>query len=76
MFVRTAAHLYNVPLTTIRNRLSGRAHPGTVTIGKPPIFPMLEEAKLVNPIKAISSYGYVCTRQETVNLALNFSIQL
>jgi DDE superfamily endonuclease/helix-turn-helix, Psq domain len=76
MPVRTAVKLFSVPRTTLRDRLSGRVHPDTVTTGKPPLFSMFEEARLVSHIKTMAGYGYGYTRQECVNLAMDLAVQL
>ncbi|XP_053391991.1 uncharacterized protein LOC128554706 [Mercenaria mercenaria] len=76
MPVKTAARLFNVPRTTLRDRLNGKVHPDTVTTGKPPLFSLMEEAKLVNHIKTMANYGYGYTRQECVNLAFDLAVQL
>ena len=75
MPVRKAAKLFNVPRTTLRDRLSGRIHIDKVTT-KLPLLSQLEEVKLVNHIKTTASYGYGYTRQECVNLASDMAVQV
>ena len=75
MPVSKAAKLYNIPRTTLRDRLSGRVHIDTVTT-KLPLFTLLEESKLADHIKTMASYGYGYTRQECVNIASDITIQL
>ena len=73
--VSKAAKLYNIPRTTLRDRLSGRVHIDTVTT-KLPLFTLLEESKLADHIKTMASYEYGYTRQECENIASDMAIQL
>ena len=75
MPVRKAARLFDIPRTTLRDRLSGRIHIDTVTT-KLPLLSQLEEVKLVNHIKTMASYGYGYTRQICVNLASDMAVQV
>ena len=75
MSVRTAVKLFNIPRTTLRDRLSGKVHIDTVTT-KLPLFTVLEESKFVDHIKTMASYGYGYSRQECVDLASDMAMQL
>lgn len=76
MPVKRAAKRYNIPVTTLRDRVLGKINPETLSSGKVPLFTMLEEAKLAEHFKTIASYGYGYTRQESVDLASDFAYQL
>ena len=73
--IRKAAKLFDIPRTTLRDRLSGRIHIDTV-ITKLPLLSQLEEVKLANHIKTMASYSYGYTRQECVNLASDMAVQV
>lgn len=71
-----AAKIYGVPEQTLRDRVKGKIHPDCVTTGRDPIFSMFEEAKIVEHLKIMASYGYGYTKQETVDLASDYAVQL
>jgi len=76
MSVKKAAKIYNVPITTLRNRVLGKVDHASALIRKHPMITHDEELKLVHHIKTMAGYGYGYTRQECVNLASDFAVQL
>ncbi len=75
MSVRRASKVFGVPDSTLRDRVLNKISPDAV-FGKAPLLTLYEEAKLADHLKTMASYGYGYTRQETVDLASDFSIQL
>jgi len=76
MSVKKAAKVFNVPITTLRDRVLGKVDHASALIGKHPMFTHDEELKLVHHIKTMAGFGYGYTRQECVNLASDFAVQL
>ena len=71
-----ASKMYMVPENTLRDRVLGKIDPDNVVMGKLPLFTQYEEAKIVEHIKTMASFGYDYTVQECVDLASDFAIQL
>ncbi|XP_063401995.1 uncharacterized protein LOC134686219 [Mytilus trossulus] len=72
MSQRKAALQLNVPRQTLRDRITGKISPDCVTTGRAPVFWLEEEARLVEHVKSMASYGYGYTRQEVTDLATDF----
>ena len=73
--VLKAARTYGVPETTLRDRVMGRVDPET-GMGSVPLFSQLEEVQMVNHVRTMADFGYGYTRQECVDLATDFAVQL
>ena len=73
--VLKAARTYGVPETTLRDRVMGRVDPET-GMGSVPLFSQLEEVQIVNHVRTMADFGYGYTRQECVDLATDFAVQL
>lgn len=65
-----------VPKTTLRDRLLGKVDPECVTSGKAPVSNMEEKARLAEHLKVMASYVYGYTRQEVVDIATDYRVQL
>ncbi|XP_053388230.1 uncharacterized protein LOC128551405 [Mercenaria mercenaria] len=74
--VRKAAALTRVPESTLRDRTLGNVHPDTTSAGTAPLFDQFQEVKLVNHFKKMAAFGYGYTRQECVDIASDFAVQL
>ena len=74
--VRKASKQFCIPMQTLRDRTSGRIDPDCVTTGRPPMFSSEEEVKIVEHLKAVSSYGYGYTRSEVALIASDYAVQL
>jgi len=74
--VRKAAKLFRVPESTLRDRTLGLVSINTLSAGGPPLFEHFEEAKLVQHIKTMAGYGHGYTRQECVDIATDYAVQL
>ena len=74
--VSKAAKLYGVPDQTLRDRVTGHISIDTLKSGRSPIFSLDEEVKLVGHLQAVAKYGYGYTRQEVVDIASDYSVQL
>ena len=73
--VRKASILYDVPLTTLRDRVDGRVSEETVKSGHDTLLSQEEEARLVNHIKYTSEVGHGYTRSQVVELATDLAIR-
>lgn len=73
MSQRRAALQFNVPRQTIRDRIIGKIDPECVTTGRSPVFSLEEEARIVDHIKEMASFGYGYTRQEVTDLGTDFA---
>lgn len=76
MSVKRAALTYNVPVTTLRDRVLGKVHHESAVHGKSPLFTRDEEFRLKNHFKTMASLGYGYTRSECVDIATDFAVQI
>ena len=74
--VRRGSKQFDVPMQTLRDRVLGKVDPECVTTGRAPIFSMVEESHIVEHLKAVAKYGYGYIRQEVVDLASDYAVQL
>ncbi|KAJ8301136.1 hypothetical protein KUTeg_020123 [Tegillarca granosa] len=74
--VRKAAKLYDVPLTTLRDRVDGRCSVETVKSGPEPLFSQEEEVRLVNFVSYMASLGYGLSRTHVLEVASDLAIYL
>ena len=74
--VRRASIQFSVPMQTLRDRVLGKVQPDTVTTGRAPVLSMDEEARIVEHLQTVAKYGYGYTRQEVVDIASDFAVQL
>lgn len=74
--VLKASRIYKVPENTIRDRVLGKIDPDNVVMGKVPLFEQFEESKLVDHFKTMANYGYGYTRQECVDIASDYAVEL
>ena len=74
--VTKAALLYGVPEQTLRDRVKGRVSIDTTKSGTGPLFNVEEEAKLVDHLHSLARNGYGFIRQEVVEIANDYSLQL
>uniref|UniRef100_A0A6P7GXW1 Uncharacterized protein LOC114348123 n=1 Tax=Diabrotica virgifera virgifera TaxID=50390 RepID=A0A6P7GXW1_DIAVI len=70
MKVSTACNLYEVPRSTIRNKLSGRAPETSGKVGRSPVLGKIIEDRLVHWIKTTAKMGFPICRE-----GLYFSIK-
>ena len=75
MSVHGAAKRFQVPLTTLRNRVDGRIHIDTFH-GGIPLFDQEQESGIVEHVKTMSEIGYGYTRAELVDLASDYAFSL
>ena len=76
MSVRKAARQFAIPRQTLRNRTTGKIDADCVATGRVPVLSMEEEAKLVDHLKIMASYGYGYTRQEVADIASDYVVHL
>jgi len=76
MPISTAAKCYGVPRSSLQDRILGKVDLDTVKSGPDPLFSQEQEALLCNHIKTMAEVGYGYSRQETMNLASEFAVQL
>ena len=62
--VRRASKECNVPITTIRDRVLDKIDAECISSGRPPLLSLDDEAKIVNHLKLVATYGYGYTRSE------------
>ena len=74
--VRKASILYDVPLTTFRDRVNDRVSEETVKSGPDTLLSQKEEARLVNHFKYTTEVGYSYTRSQVVELATDLAIHI
>ena len=70
MGAKRAARIYDVPPTTLKDRLSGRVKHGTKP-GPAPYLSKKEEDELVKFLMKCSEVGCGKTRRETITIVLN-----
>jgi hypothetical protein len=74
--VRKASILYDVPLTTLRDRVDVRVSEETVKSGPDTLLSQEEEARLVNHFKYTTEVGYGYTRSQVFELATDLAIHI
>uniref|UniRef100_A0A8W8NV40 HTH psq-type domain-containing protein n=1 Tax=Magallana gigas TaxID=29159 RepID=A0A8W8NV40_MAGGI len=76
MSVHGASKQFQVPLTTLRDRVDGRISIDVVLSGPPPLFTQEQESYINEHIKTMSEIGYGYTRAEVLNLASDYAVDL
>lgn len=76
MSVHGAAKQFQVPLTTLRDRVDGQISIDVVSLKPPPLFTQEQESYIVEHIKMMSEIGYEYTRAEVLNLASDYAVDL
>lgn len=76
MSIRNASLTYGVPKTTLIDRLHGRISVDVVKSGPSPIFTQEQEALLAKHLECMAEVGYGYSRQETINLATDYAINM
>lgn len=76
MSIRKASLYYNVPKTTLIDRLHGRISLDTVKAGPAPLFTLDQENLLESHIQTMGEVGFGYTRHETINLASDYAYAL
>lgn len=71
--VRKASETYNVPRSTLSDRVSGRVLPGAKS-GPPKVLTDEEEEELVSFLSRLSDIGYPKTRKQVVDLVNHIAI--
>ncbi|KAH3771768.1 hypothetical protein DPMN_173095 [Dreissena polymorpha] len=76
MSIRKSALYFNVPKTTLIDRLHGRISIDTVKPGPDPLFTLDQESLLASHIQTMGEVGFGYTRKETINLASDYAFTL
>jgi hypothetical protein len=76
MSARKAARQFSVPRQTLKDRTIGQINADCVATRRVPVLSMEEEAKLVDHLKIMASYGYGYTRQEVTDIASDYAFHL
>ncbi|KAH3852050.1 hypothetical protein DPMN_094545 [Dreissena polymorpha] len=63
-------------MQTLRDRVLEKVHIDTVAAGRVPMLFCEEEFRLVDHLKSVATLGYGYTRQEVVDIASDFAVQL
>ena len=71
-----AARIFNVPRSTLQDRLFGKVDVETVKSGPSPLLSQEQEAVLAGHLKTMDEVGYGYSRQVTINLATDYAVQL
>lgn len=74
--VHGAAKQFQVPLTTLRDRVDGHISIDVVLSGPPPLFTQEQELYINEHIKTMSEIGYGYTRAEVLNQASDYAVDL
>jgi hypothetical protein len=62
-----------LPITTLRDRVLGKIDAECISSGRPPLLSLDDEAKIVNHLKIVATYGYGYTRSEVANVASDYT---
>ena len=76
MSIAGAAKLYNVPDSTLRDRLFGRVDLLTTTVGCKTVLSNEEESKLIQLLQTFSKLGYRIWRNKVVEMASDYCVSL
>ena len=71
--VRRASELYNIPRSTLAERITGRVLPGAKS-GPPKVLTNEEEEELVSFLCRLSDIGYPKTRRQVVDLVNQIAV--
>jgi hypothetical protein len=74
MSVHRASVVYNVPLTTLRDRVDGMISIYTAKSGPASLLSQEEEAKLGSHIKEMAEYGYCYSRAEIIRMSSDYTV--
>lgn len=66
--------MYNVPLTTLRDRVDGMISIYTAKSGPASLLSQEEEAKLGSHIKEMAEYGYCYFRAEIIRMSSDYTV--
>jgi hypothetical protein len=64
-----------VPITTLRDRVLGKIDAECISSERPPLLSLDDEAKIVNHLKIVATYGYGYTRSEVANVASDYAFK-
>jgi hypothetical protein len=76
MSTNKASKVFNVPRTTLQDRLYGKVDIETIKSGPQPLFNQEQETLLVGHLKTMDDVGYGYSRQEILNLASDYAVHL
>ena len=76
MSIRKAAKLFNVPKSTLYDRVNGITSLEMMGPGKRPLFSKEQEARLADHINTLANVGYEYIRPELCNFATEYAIDL
>lgn len=74
--VERAAKRYNVPITTLKDRVRGKVDIDTTRSGPRTVFTQTQEAYLARHLIVMGEVGFGYSRQETLNLASDYAFHL
>ena len=74
MSVHEVSIVYNIPFTTLRDRVDGGINFYTVKSESPPMFTQEEDARLVNHIKEMLDHGYGYSCAEIIRMASDYAV--
>ncbi|XP_041376339.1 uncharacterized protein LOC121388791 isoform X2 [Gigantopelta aegis] len=74
--VKGASRQFGIPEQTLRDRALGKIDIDCVSSGCLPVLTLDEEAKIVEHLKRMASYGYGYTRQEVIDIATDYAVKL
>ncbi|XP_053384730.1 uncharacterized protein LOC128550216 [Mercenaria mercenaria] len=74
--VERVAKRFNIPITTLKDRVKGRVHIDTVRSGPQTMFTLEQEAFLCKHLMTMAEIGFGYSRQETINLATDYAVHL
>ncbi|XP_053383877.1 uncharacterized protein LOC128550038 [Mercenaria mercenaria] len=74
--VERVAKRFNIPITTLKDRVKGRVHIDTVRSGPQTMFTLEQEAFLCKHLMTMAKIGFGYSRQETINLATDYAVHL
>ena len=71
-----AAKMYGIPINTLKDRVNGKINVDVVKSGPSPVFNEEQEALLSKHLPTMAEIGYGYSRQETINLASDYAVEL
>lgn len=74
--VERAAKRYNVPITTLKDRVRGKVDIDTTRSGPRTVFSQTQEAYHARHLIVMGEVGFGYSRQETLNLASDYAFHL
>lgn len=67
-----ASKIYNIPPSTLKDRVFAKKGLRSYTMGRPPALPMKAETRLANCLRTLEKWGFGLSREEVIDVTTDF----